>query len=276
MTEMLHLSFGMRSSSLENDLEYFDALSNQVDTEVEDDITVAELGFAYLLDDQTRLTFRYDENFRFAKIDEFSQTLAPTILDTQTGESFELGIDITLDHHQIVLSVYQLDLEDEIEFDPTLGPDFGFGPIGLNTNLDKTRRQGLALAWHNQITDYFSLKTDIGLIDAKFESGIFKGNNISGVADEIVKIRGDYKITDFITTYLEVNYTGPMHAQGDNSNQSDKIESVTVINAGVGFQYKTWDLSFRVNNLADEEYADFINLQSDGRIDVPFMFSHRL
>ena len=49
-----------------------------------------------------------------------------------------------------------------------------------------------------------------------------------------------------------------MYAQGDNANQSGKIDSVTVINAGVGYQYKAWDLGFRVNNLADEEYADFI------------------
>ena len=258
LTEMLQMTFGMRSSSLDNDLEYFDALSNQVDTDIEDDITVAELGFAYFPDNKTRLTFRYDENFRFAKIDEFSQTLAPAILDTQTGESFEIGIDITLGNQQVVLSLYQLDLEDEIEFDPTLGPDFGFGPIGLNTNLDKTRRQGLTISWFSRISDHFSVKTDIGLVDAKFESGIFKGNEISGVADEIVKIRGDYKLTDFVTSYLEVNYTSPMHAQGDNANLSDKIDSVTVINAGLGYQFKTWDLSLRVNNLADEEYADFI------------------
>ncbi|MCP4878016.1 MAG: TonB-dependent receptor [Gammaproteobacteria bacterium] len=258
LTKTLQLTFGMRSSSLENDLDYLDALSTQVNTEVEDDVTVAELGLSYLLDDQTRLTFRYDENFRFAKIDEFQQTEAPTILDTQTGESFEIGIDITRGDQWVILSIYQLDLQDEIEFDPTLGPDFGFGPIGLNTNLDKTRRQGLTLSWLSQISRDFTLKTELGLVDAKFESGVFKGNDISGVADEIVKIRGDYQITNFIVTYLEVNYTSPMHAQGDNANQSDKIDSVTVINAGVGYQNKAWDVSFRINNLADEEYADFI------------------
>ena len=204
------------------------------------------------------MTFRYDENFRFAKIDEFSQTIEPTILDTQTGESFEIGIDITRGDQQVVLSIYQLDLEDEIAFDPTLGPVFFGVPSGLNTNLDKTRRQGLMLSWFSQISTDFALNTEIGLVDAKFESGTFKGNRISGVADEIAKIRGDYQITNFIATYLEVNYTGPMYAQGDNANQSDKIDSVTVINAGIGYQYRAWDVSFRINNLADEDYADFI------------------
>ena len=71
LTETLQLTFGMRNSSLDNDLHYFDALSTEVDTDVDDDITVHELGLAYFLDHQTRLSIRYDENFRFAKIDEF-------------------------------------------------------------------------------------------------------------------------------------------------------------------------------------------------------------
>lgn len=258
LTETLQLTFGMRRSSLNNELHYFDALSNEVDTDVDDDITVAELGLAWFLDKQTRISIRYDENFRFAKIDEFSQTLAPTILDTQTGESLEVGIDLTRGNQRVILSVYQLDLEDEIEFDPTQGPDFGFGPIGLNTNLDKTRRRGMTVSWVSQISNEFRLKTELGLVEAKFESGVFDGNDISGVANEIASVRSDFQVTNFIAVYLEVNYTGPMYAQGDNANQSGKIDSVKVINAGVGYQYKAWDLGFKVNNLADEEYADFI------------------
>jgi iron complex outermembrane receptor protein len=258
LTETLQLTFGMRRSSLDNELHYFDALSNEVDTDVDEDITVAELGLAWFLDQQTRISIRYDENFRFAKIDEFSQTLAPTILDTQTGESLEVGIDLTRGNQRVILSVYQLELEDEIEFDPTQGPDFGFGPIGLNTNLDKTRRRGMTLSWVSQISNELRLKTELGLVEAKFESGVFDGNDISGVANEIASVRSDFQATNFIAVYLAVNYTGPMYAQGDNANQSGKIDSVTVINAGVGYQYKAWDLGFRVNNLADEEYADFI------------------
>ena len=258
LTETLQLTFGMRRSSLDNELHYFDALSNEVDTDVDEDITVAELGLAWFLDQQTQISIRYDENFRFAKIDEFSQTLAPTILDTQTGESLEVGIDLTRGNQRVILSVYQLELEDEIEFDPTQGPDFGFGPIGLNTNLDKTRRRGMTLSWVSQISNELRLKTELGLVEAKFESGVFDGNDISGVANEIASVRSDFQATNFIAVYLAVNYTGPMYAQGDNANQSGKIDSVTVINAGVGYQYKAWDLGFRVNNLADEEYADFI------------------
>ncbi|MFZ9039524.1 MAG: TonB-dependent receptor, partial [Gammaproteobacteria bacterium] len=217
LTETLQLTFGMRRSSLDNELHYFDALSNEVDTDVDEDITVAELGLAWFLDQQTRISIRYDENFRFAKIDEFSQTLAPTILDTQTGESLEVGIDLTRGNQRVILSVYQLELEDEIEFDPTQGPDFGFGPIGLNTNLDKTRRRGMTLSWVSQISNELRLKTELGLVEAKFESGVFDGNDISGVANEIASVRSDFQATNFIAVYLAVNYTGPMYAQGDNA-----------------------------------------------------------
>lgn len=271
LTNKVQLSLGMRHSELENDLDYFDFAfpSNRVITNVDDDITVTELGIAYFLDDQTKLTVRYDENFRFAKIDEFTRTIAPTILDTQTGESLEIGLDIIRGSHHVILSIYQLDLEDEIAFDPTLGPVFFGVPSGLNTNLDKTRRQGLTLSWHSQISSNFAITTDIGLVDAKFESGTFKGNDISGVADEIARIRGDYRINNFVSTYLEVHYTGPLYAQGDNGNQSGKIDSVKVFNAGVGYQYQAWDVNFRINNLADEEYADFISDFGFGRAFFP-------
>ena len=258
LTEKLHLTFGMRRSDIEKDLDYADALSTPTRARVEDDVTVKELGLAYYLDDQTRLSVRYDENFRFAKIDEQSRTLADTILDTQTGESVELGIQLTRGVHQLTASVYRLTLEDEIVFDPTLGPDFGFGPIGLNVNLDETRRDGLTLSLLSQLSQVFALKTDIGLVDAKYESGFFAGNEISGVADRIARLRGDYRFNDSVTGYLEYHYSSAKYAQGDNANEFGKLGSITVINAGIGYQYRAWDVNFRINNLADEKHAEFV------------------
>ncbi len=260
LTEAAQLTFGMRHSALENELHYFDfdIPSTEVDTEVDDDITVAEIGLAYLVDDRTRLSVRYDENFRFAKIDEFSGTIAPTILDTQTGESIELGLDMTRGKHRFVLSLYRLDLEDEIVFDPSAGPDFGFGPTGLNVNLDQTRRDGLTLSWLSEVSPGLSVKTEIGLVDARFASGTFDGNEISGVADEIASLRANLQVNDYLSTFAEVHYTGERFAQGDNGNDFGKLDSITVINAGLGYRFQSWNATLRINNLADKEYAEFI------------------
>jgi len=252
LTEMLQLTFGTRYSEVENnftDEGSFGAFPNGID--VDDDVTVHELGLAYRLDEQTRLIARIDENFRFAKVNELAGA-GGRLLDTQTGESFELGIDMARGDHQLIASIYRLDLENEIEYDPTVLP------FGENVNLDKTRRDGITLALFSQLSTDFTLKTEVGVVDAKFESGFFEGNDISGVADKIAKLRGDFLINDYYTTYLEVNYSSSKYAQGDNANSFGKLDSITVINAGIGYQYKAWDVNFRVNNLNDKEYVEFV------------------
>lgn len=247
LTDMFQLTFGMRSSSVENDIT--DSFSFPDGIGVDDDITVRELGLAYFVDDQTRISVRMDENFRFAKVNELAFAAPGDILDTQTGDSLEVGIDLSRGDHQFIASIYRLDLKDEIEFDPV---NF------VNINLDKTRRDGMTLSIYSQLSVAFGLKTEIGIVDAEFRSGMFDGKDISGVADTIARLRGDYRINDYFVTYLEYNYSSPRYAQGDNANEFGKIGSNTVYNAGIAYQYKAWDVSFRINNLADVEYAEFV------------------
>lgn len=250
ISEQLQLTIGMRRSSVENDMK--DGFSFPAGLKTSDDISVNELGLAYRLANRTRLTVRYDENFRFAKVNELAQAAPGIVLKTQTGESFEVGVELALGDHQLVASIYRLKLENEIEFDPTAGL------FGENVNLDKTQRNGLTLSLSNRVSQRFLLKTELGLVNAKFKSGTFSGNDISGVASKIAKIRADIKIRDNLNAYLEANYTGQRFAQGDNGNVFGKLDSITVVNAGLGFKQKEWGILFRVNNLLDEKYAEFI------------------
>jgi iron complex outermembrane receptor protein len=267
LTETLQLTFGMRHSSVKNDMK--DGSSFPTGIKVDDDITVNELGLSFYVDDDTKLTVRYDENFRFAKVNELALALPGEVLDTQTGESFELGVELVRGNHQLIVSIYQLNLENEIEFDP-----INF----ININLDKTRRNGVTLSLSSQINPMVSIKTELGLVNAKFKSGSFDGNDISGVADRIAKIRADYLFRDNLATYLEVHYTGEKFAQGDNANVFGKLDSYTVLNAGVSYQQKNWDIQLRINNLADEKYAEFITNNGFGAAYQPspernYMFS---
>ena len=172
-----------------------------------------------------------------------------TILNTQTGESLELGIDLVQGNHRWVASAYRLNLENEIEFDP-----INF----ININLDETLRNGITLSLQSNFDAKLSITTELGYVSAKFKSGIFDGNEISGVAEKIAKIRADYQVRDNLASYLEVHYTGAKYAQGDNSNQFGKLESFTILNAGVSYQRNNWDIQIRVSNLTDEKYAEFV------------------
>ncbi len=251
LTEALRLTFGARRSSVENEMT--DIFSFPAGIEVDDDISVYELGLAYRIDEGTRVTARIDENFRFAKVNELALAAPAEILETQTGESRELGVELERGRQRLIASLYRLDLKNEIEFDPNAGL------FGENVNLDDTRRDGLTLLLISQITSAFTLMTEIGLVDAKFRSGSFDGNEISGVSDEIARLTGNYGLDDAWNVFVEWHYRSPRHIQGDNANELDKLGSITVINAGVDYRYKAWNANLRINNLADETYAEFVS-----------------
>ncbi len=251
LTEALQLTLGARRSSVENDMT--DIFSFPAGIEVDDDISVYELGFAYRIDERIRVTFRVDENFRFAKVNELALAAPGEILETQTGESYELGVEFERAQHRLNASLYRLDLENEIEFDPNAGL------FGENVNLDDTRRDGLTLSLISRITSAFTLVTEFGLVDAKFRSGSFDGNDISGVSDEIARLTGNFSVGESWNFFVEWHYRSPRHIQGDNANDLDKLDSITVINAGMDYRYKAWDVNLRINNLADETYAEFVS-----------------
>ena len=256
LNEKTQLTLGMRHSSLDKDIK--DGFSFPAGLTIKDDVQVAEIGLIYRPQPHLRWTFRVDENFRFAKIDELALAEPDQILDTQTGLSYELGVDWNSGLHRLTASIYRLDLENEIVFDPTVGPDFGFGPAGANVNLQKTRRDGLSLLWTNQIGSSLVLKTELGLVSATYQSGTFSGNEISGVADRVVKIRADYLISKKLSCYLEAHHKGEHFAQGDNANAFAQVDAVNIINAGFKLNDEKLAISFRVNNLADKQYAEFV------------------
>lgn len=250
VTEDLQLTYGMRSSSVENDLVVGGSFGQYPDgIEVEDDITVKEIGLAYDLNETTRLTFRRDENFRFAKVDELGQAAFGDILDTQTGESLELGISVSHGNTQIIASLYQLDLKNEIEYDTN---------SFVNVNLDDTRRTGYSLSLFNQLSTDLGISAQIGRVNAQFTSGAFDGKEVSGVSDLTAKLRTDLRINEQISSYLEYNFSSERYAQGDNLNQYGTIGSITVYNTGASYNHKNWNLSLRINNLFDTQYAEFV------------------
>jgi iron complex outermembrane receptor protein len=256
LTQKVQLTLGARHSSIDKDMK--DGFSFPSGLNIKDDVQVAEFGLLYRVRENLNWSLRFDENFRFAKINELAQAESGQILDTQTGNSYEAGLQWKSENHQITASVYRLDLENEIVFDPTVGPDFGFGPSGANVNLRKTRRDGLTLSLTNRLLPHLTLNTELGLVNARYESGTFEGKQISGVADRVIKIRADYSFTSTLTSYLEAHHKGEHYAQGDNANAFDRLSAINVMNAGLRYVYDNLEVSLRINNLADKKYAEFI------------------
>ncbi|TNF99325.1 MAG: TonB-dependent receptor [Gammaproteobacteria bacterium] len=250
LTNQLSLTVGGRHASVDNQM--VDTVSFPAGIDVDDDVFVKTLGLNYRPDLSWRFYARLDENFRFAKVDEITLAPAGTILDTQTGLSFDVGMEWSRQDRFINFGVYRLELEDEIYFDPTVGI------FGANTNLDDTLRYGLVASGGLALTDKISVSADYTYTHAKFEAGGLDGQYISGVAPRIATMRMDLRPTDYWNWQAELQMVSSKYAQGDNLNVREKAPGYGILNLSARYQIKQWEFAFRMNNVTDKQYAEFI------------------
>ncbi len=142
--ETLDVTVGVRHANVDNDLRDTGGFAlYPTGINIEDDITVGTLGVAIKANSSWRVLLRADQNYRFAKVDEFLQpsftpTFTPVILKTQEGLSLEAGAEWAQAGNSAKLIVYKLDLENELAFDPV---NFA------NINLDDTGRTRFYCQW---------------------------------------------------------------------------------------------------------------------------------
>lgn len=221
---------------------------------VSDSVSAGSIGLFWKATERTNAWLRADQNFRFATIDEHTFTTPGSTLDTQTGESFELGIEHRINQHKLKAQIYQLDLKKEITFDPTAnGP---FGPFGANINLDPTRRRGISLTADSKLNDKLDAQLQVGLVDGKFTAGAFDGQRIPHVPKTSITGALNYKPLEQTNLAIESQYTGSKFADSDFNNTS-KVKAVLVHNFAVTQKWKDFSASVRVNNVLDKRYNDY-------------------
>ncbi len=252
------LTLGIRHASVENDIE--DSLAFPTGTDINDDVTVWELGYSHNFDSGRRVYARVDRNFRFAKIDESTFT-EPTVtaLDTQMGTSVELGYERDALGYEYKVVLWQLDIEDEIDFDANADGPFGPGS-GANVNLDDTLRRGLILEGAYRPTREWKVSAEYAYTSAKFKSGSFDGNTVPMVAANTLRLALTHYWDAHWQFFGEADYTGKRYLQSDYDNSADQMDSRVVLNASAGYLRGNWHASIRINNLTDESYEDFATL----------------
>ncbi len=206
-------------------------------------------------------TFEYTENisfylrragsFRFPKADEMASTLPGTVLKTQRGTAYEGGVTTLWQTLTSQFSVYQLNLVDEITFDPTQTEQ---DPFGTNRNLPPTERFGFSLSEKYNITDKISLGTQYNYVNARFQSGVNAGKRIPLVSENILHLGVGYEFLDDWNIYTESIYTGSQFPANDDANVSQKIGGYTIFNVHLRYQYENFSASFRLNNLTNKFY----------------------
>ena len=90
-------------------------------------------------------------------------------LKTQTSHDIEGGFRIKSGGFQMQSSIYNMDLENEIHFNPALF---------FNANLDPTRRYGSETSASLRVSDTVPLRGGVAYTRAVFREGQFEGNDV--------------------------------------------------------------------------------------------------
>jgi len=259
LTQTLSGTVGMRYAEVDNHI--VDSSAYPGGLTLKDNVEVAEFGLSWQFMNAWRMFARLDENYRFAKIDEQTYT-SPGVqgLNTQTGTSYELGVEWRVRQHRAKLLAYRLDLDNEIDYDST-APGPGAFP-GANINLPPTRREGLILEGKTQLTKSLALSGQITYIDASITGGSFTGNTIPFVAEYETSLALTFQQNASLSWYLEGHYTGERFQDSDYNNTQTKLPGFTVFNMHVQYAREKWDAGLRVNNLFGKEYIGYATFDS--------------
>ena len=247
----LSLTVGARDAKVENDLQ--DTFTFPTGVNIDDSEFVTEIGLSLRPTPQWRLFARRDESVRFAKVDEYTDPAPGTILKTQTGVSYELGVEWSNGRHDGSVVVYRLDLDNEIAAIPGAGL---FG-ASANINLPETQRDGLIVSAGIQAMERLRLSGDYSYIDAKVTSGALDGNRVPFVAKHSLRLATEYDLSPKWRLFGEVQAISDRVFSGDFDRVLDTLPGYTVLNVKSDYRYREWTIAARVNNVLDKEYSDF-------------------
>ncbi len=246
ISKKLTLAFGARGARQNSQLVSLDG-STTINSAIVSTIELKSMFSEYF-----SVYLRRAGSFRFPKADE-NASASPVVngLKTQQGVSYETGLEYHWYNTSTQFSIYQLNLKDEITFDPNQTPE---DPFGTNRNFDPTVRKGFSIAEKISITEKISLGGQYNLINARFQSGPNAGNRIPLVAESNFQANLNYQLSDRWAIFTEAIYTGNQFAANDDANIVGALGGYTFYNLNIKYEYNALVASFRVNNITNKYY----------------------
>lgn len=246
LTSSLHFSAGVRGAMQDDQLVSFEN-ENTVNRAFASTVGLNYEPFTHL-----NFYLRRAGSYRFPKADENADaTEGVTGLKTQRGVAYETGFEEQNNQYEIRGGLYQLNLQDEIAFDPMQTPE---QPFGSNRNLPPTTRKGFTLSGRDQLTDKLQILSQVNVVDAVFQNGVNAGNRIPLVSELLIHGGINYKFTDNWQLYTEALFTGNQFTANDDANIGVKLGGYTVYNLNFRYVMKSFTAALHVNNIFNKYY----------------------
>jgi iron complex outermembrane recepter protein len=194
-----------------------------------------------------RVFLKREDNYRFPLLDEEMNVFTlSTPLETQTGVSYEIGTEWYNNWFQTSLTAYFLDIENEINVDPTAFLE--------NINLDETEHAGLIYEIDLSPLEQLSIGAQYTYTKTEITAGTFADNDTPLVAEHQLHLNTSYQFMKYWNLHAEMLFISDRTAGGDFTGSLAELDGHEVANLNLKFDYGDFSASARGNNLLDEEY----------------------
>jgi iron complex outermembrane recepter protein len=170
-------------------------------------------------------------------------------LKTQTSHDIEGGFRIKSGGFQLQTSVYNMDLENEIHFNPVLF---------FNTNLDPTRRSGMETAASYRLSDSLLLRGGFAFTRAVFREGPFAGHDIPLVSPVTASAGVTWNIwQNYLVFDATLRAWSERIMDNDQANTQRRIPADATVDLKLSGAIDHFFWSFAVNNALNALYYDY-------------------
>jgi iron complex outermembrane receptor protein len=249
------MSVGARSQRVETTIE--DVSFGAPTKEQKRDLEAWEVALRQGLTDRIFLFAKTGKSFRVANVDDNRSLADP--LEPQTSRDAEIGVDLSGLQGWMRVSVYHMDIRNEIAF----LPGDVLPPFGGNVNLPPTLREGLELETQWNVNDALRLSGQYTYTVAKYEEGTFGGVDVAGNDIPLVPrhragASASVSATPQLRITASVTYVGEQYYDNDQSNSfGRKMPDYTVADLSARYQKGQWTFDGVVRNLFNELYYSY-------------------
>jgi len=221
-----------------------------------------ELALRQELGQAMALLAKAGTSFRIATVDDNGQTSTGQLLEPQTAQHREIGLEWREAGKRLRAMLYEIKLDKEIYFSPLAFAAGAFFP-GANVNLSPTRRTGVELSGGWQPTEAWDLAASLNLQTAKFRSGVYGGTDVAGLDVPLVprvlaNLRATWRASSRTQITGSYRYVGHQRYDNDQANQFARLmPAYGVADLKLVYSIRDWRLAAGVANLFDKKYFSY-------------------
>jgi iron complex outermembrane receptor protein len=229
----------------------------------------AEFSINFRLTEHLSLWAGYDRAYRYPVFDERAAyqgyPLAESIaqnLEAEEGDQLELGLKWARGVHEFYATVYLLQMENEIIYDPSVGvDDMTTLGNGLNVNMGPVDRSGADVSYFYSGADW-GFSVAMAWVQTKMRadvSGEGLGQEVPLVPSLVATSQIWWQIGESLRLRFTHRYVSERFQGGDFSNDAEPIDAYQLFDAQAEYQVSSnCRLFVKAENLLDMLYAETV------------------